>query len=102
MITRTRAIKKHREIWEKLAKSGNVGKPKITATNDCWLCEYVVKVRGRCCPLEWPETHPRILGSYCTASYFTDWLRAVTRRDKRKWAKKIATLEEVDFEANKG
>ena len=99
-ITREEAIRKHREMWNWIAKQYENGAtvpvcrlkqdfikkyyPYDSLNSDCYCCTYAETVLGpQCggllhvcekCPLEWPSNQKNLMCVYKTRSLITDGL----------------------------
>lgn len=94
-MTKEEAIKKHREMWMKLAENGKNEKPGLDIVHDCYLCAYNNQDCDNCL-LVWPEiTYYKSGFCPCTRSYFSAWANLKNTIGKRKkFALKIANLKE--------
>ena len=102
-LTKKKAIRLHRELWDWLYhhpskhksdwpkweyNGGNVKE----ANNDCLLCEYIQALYAGCdrCPLDWSPTEFCQMGG----GYFDKWLAARSWQTKKKYTKIIRDLPE--------
>ena len=106
-LTRKRAIKLHRQLWNWLAKNPDKGKGdwpeweynggKIqSCNNDCFACEVTAVISGLedCykCLFDWGKFPT--CGTGCIKGLYSSWLVAKTKKNKAKIALEIANLPE--------
>lgn len=108
-MTKREAIKKHREMWRKLAISGLDTKPSMPGVlNNCFLCsygeskgniglindEFLEKICS-ICPLEWPKLNLETKHkATCEKSFFELWNTCEDEHGRKLIAIAIANLKE--------
>lgn len=121
LLTREEAIRRHRELWYKIAEMQEASDKPIDKgqallelgclkfpINYCWCCEYVLQFPNagcKVCPIRWPvktiPKNPMDCSAICLESIYSDWCSCMQSNHASEgaiYARMIAELPEAEFE----